>query len=332
VAVSNDGSEDRALDRLLAVIRGEAPGDGFGVIGDPVFHTQSPVIHNAVFRAILGGGSGAPAGEGGQAGYGGALGPLPRYCAIHVPKGGLARFTEAARKSGIKGFNVTIPHKQDIMPFLDSVDREAGLCGAVNTVVAEGGRLCGYNTDMEGLLLALEDKGGGYEGRRVAVLGAGGAAAGIVVKAAMEGAAEVAVLARSARAAEALRDRARAAGGGKARIEAMAMGRAAEAAAGADVIINATPMGMEGVAEDFASFEFLERLPRGALVCDLVYTPPQTRLLKAAAALGLETLNGRGMLIYQALLADERFLGMELDKPRLKGVVIHDLDNERDGG
>jgi shikimate dehydrogenase len=91
-------------------------------------------------------------------------------------------------------------------------------------------------------------------------------------------------------------------------------------------------MGMEGVAGGFASFEFLKRLPRGAIVCDIVYNPPQTRLLKAAAALGLKTLNGLGMLIYQALLADEKFLGMELDKPQLKGAVIYDLDNEGNGG
>ncbi|MDR1572477.1 MAG: shikimate dehydrogenase [Clostridiales Family XIII bacterium] len=298
-SVANDGGLEKALEGLRALARCVCPGDGFAVIGDPIGHSMSPEIHNAVFREA---------------------GELQRYCRIHVPRGMLGGFVAKARESGLRGFNVTIPHKRDIIPFLDETDGDARLCGAVNTVVARGGRLCGYNTDMGGLLEALVEKGRGYGGRRVAIIGAGGAAAGIALKAAMEGARKVTVLGRSPEKAEGIA-RAAAAAGADARFAALGDRTLGEAAGEADILINATPMGMKGSGERFRSLDFLKRLPEGALVCDLVYNPPRTALLREAAALGIEAMNGLGMLARQAFLADELFLGRKLDRDALWAAI-----------
>jgi shikimate dehydrogenase len=304
-----DGAED-ALEGLCRLMRGEYPGDGFAVIGDPIGHSLSPAIHGAVFAA---------------------LDVVQRYDAIHVPKGTVGAFVARAKASGLRGFNVTIPHKQDILPFLDEMHEDARLCGAVNTVLAKDGRLVGYNTDPEGLLRALARKGRAYGGRRIVILGAGGAAAGIAMKAARDGARGIAILSRRADRAEelrrmALRSVAAPADGAEAAAPEITAAEMTPqtlraAAAEADLLINATPLGMTGVADDHASLEFTEALPARALVCDLVYDPTQTKLLRAAAARGLETLGGFDMLVAQALLADEIFLGRALDIAALSEIA-----------
>ncbi|MDR2296287.1 MAG: shikimate dehydrogenase [Clostridiales Family XIII bacterium] len=301
-----DGEWD-AFERLCALVRGLYPDTEFAVVGDPVGHSLSPAIHNAVFAA---------------------LGMPCRYSAIHLPKGRAGDFAARARETGLRGFNVTIPHKQDIIPFLDATDGDARLCGAVNTVVAEaGGRLVGHNTDTEGLLRALKRRGRAYGGGRIAILGAGGAAAGAAVKAAREGARGIAICARRTEAAEALcRKALRAAvDAGLRAPEIVAPGPDAAALRAAvrdaDLLINATPLGMTGTEGDHASLEFLQALPARALVCDLIYDPPQTRLLREAASLGLETMGGLDMLVAQALLADEIFLGRGLDTDALFGIA-----------
>jgi shikimate dehydrogenase len=309
------GRED-ALERLCNLVRCEYPGDGFAVIGDPIGHSLSPAIHRAVF---------------------GCLGVDARYSVIHVPRGALGGFVARAKASGLRGFNVTAPHKQDIFPFLDEIDNDAGLCGAVNTVVARNGRFIGYNTDMEGLSRALARRGRAYGGGDIVILGAGGAAAGIALKAALDGARRITALARRPEEADGLMKRVSAAFEGAAGRHApsfVAAGMddaALRAAAGsADVLINATPLGMTGADCDYGSLDFLAALPAGALVCDLVYSPPRTKLLCGAEALGAETLGGLDMLVAQALLADGIFLGRALDTEKLYGPAERAaLDSQR---
>jgi shikimate dehydrogenase len=303
-----------ALERLCRLVRCEYPDADFAVIGDPVGHSLSPAIHNAVFAA---------------------LGIARRYSAIHVPKGRAGAFAARAREVGLCGFNVTIPHKQDIIPFLDETDADARLCGAVNTVCNRNGHLVGYNTDMEGLLRALKRRGRAYGGGDIVILGAGGAAAGIAMKAACEGARRITICARRAEKAEELRRgtlRAVRARGAPPEIFAVEMNpRAMRAAlAGADIMINATPLGMSGVDADHASLDFPEDLPAHALVCDLVYDPPQTTLLRAATARGLETMSGLDMLVAQALLADEIFLGRALDIGALSEIAAKAAASKED--
>jgi shikimate dehydrogenase len=309
-----DGEQD-AFERLCAFVRGLYPDADFAVIGDPVGHSLSPAIHGAVFAA---------------------LGLSYDYCAIHVPEGGPADFAARARASRLRGFNVTIPHKQSIIRFLDETDEEARLCGAVNTVCVRDGRLIGYNTDTEGLLRALRRRGRAYGGAAVAVLGAGGAAAGIAVKAAREGARRITIFpGRRPERAEDLRRRVLRAAAGSRNPEIVAAESEPRAiCAGvrdADILINATPLGMAGIGEDHASLAFLDALPAHALVCDLIYDPPRTRLLREAAARGLETMNGVDMLTEQALLADEIFLGRALDKDALYAVCAAAISREARG-
>jgi shikimate dehydrogenase len=297
-----DGPGD-ALERLCNLMRCEYPDDGFAVIGDPIGHSVSPAIHNAVF---------------------GELGLDFHYSPIHVPRGRICDFVGRAKSAGMRGFNVTVPHKQDILPFLDEIDDDARLCGAVNTVLARGGRFVGYNTDMEGLSRALGRRGRAYGGGDIVILGAGGAAAGIAMKAAIDGARRITVLARRPEKADDVRERALAAASARAARRVPDIVRAdmssdslRAAAGGADVLINATPLGMLGAECDYDSLDFLTALPARALVCDLVYNPPRTKLLREAEALGLETLGGLDMLIAQALLSDEIFLGRALDTAKL---------------
>jgi shikimate dehydrogenase len=295
---NREGMEE-ALLRLLEIIGKSASGAGYAVIGDPIAHSLSPAIHGAVFEA---------------------LGISASYSAVRVPRGGLAAFFDAARESGMRAFNVTSPHKLDIMPFLDHIDEEARPCGAVNTVVFRGGKSHGHNTDMGGLLASLMARGSGYAGRRVVILGAGGAARAAALKAALEKAAEIIVLARDTKKAGKI---AAAFSGIAPRIRAKAMTERdmKEAASGADLLINATTLGMSGSGGDFPSLEFLGALPCGAFVCDLIYDPPQTALLKRASELALACQNGLGMLICQAILADELFLRRGLDRAALRGIA-----------
>jgi shikimate dehydrogenase len=305
----NEAGPEEALAGLLALARFVyPPSDGFAVIGDPIGHTLSPPLHRAVFAAL---GVDAP------------------YEAIRVPRGRMGDFAAAVRGSGLGGFNVTIPHKRDILPFLDEVDGDAALCGAVNTVTVRDGRLYGYNTDMGGLLQALRSRGYGYRGRAVVLLGAGGAAAGAALKAALEGAARVTVLARRTAAAETLAAQVRRAVPGAVCDGGAMDGAGLRRAAGdAEILINATPLGMRGGPDGFPSLDFLRAAPPGALVCDLIYNPPRTALLAKAEGLGLAVMNGLDMLIHQALLADELFLGRTLDRAGLfqmfsnKGVKL----------
>ncbi|MDR2670606.1 MAG: shikimate dehydrogenase [Oscillospiraceae bacterium] len=291
-------------------IRPQNPPEGYAVVGDPIAHTLSPPLHRAVFDA---------------------LGVADAYTALHVPRGTLAAFVSKLRAGGLKGCNVTIPHKRDILPLLDEVEEEARLCGAVNTVVVRAGRLCGYNTDMEGLLTALRAAGRGYRDQTLLLLGAGGAAGGVALKAAREGARAIVVLARRAPQAGALAAAVRAAvPAAPVRAGVLSPAAAEAEARAADLLVNATPLGMQSAAADFDDLSFVEALPPHALVCDLVYNPPRTRLLRAAEARGLAVQNGLDMLIYQALLADERFLGRTLDKTALYPVAKRAIEKEGD--
>lgn len=299
---NREGMEE-AASGLIEIIARSQPVAEYAVIGDPIAHSLSPAIHGAVFEA---------------------LGVSASYSAVRVSRGGLAAFFDAAKEGCMRAFNVTSPHKRDIMPFLDHIDEEATLCGAVNTVVFRGGKSLGYNTDMDGLSASLLARGAGYEGRRVLVLGAGGAARAAVLKAALEKAAEITVLARDAKKAEEI---ASAFSGIAPRIRAKAMTERAmkESAAGADLLINATTLGMSGSAA-FPSLEFLSALPGSAFVCDLIYDPSQTDLLKRASELALGCQNGLGMLISQAILADELFLRRGLERAELRGVIEEKLN------
>lgn len=210
----------------------------------------------------------------------------------------LAERVAALRAPKVLGGNVTIPHKEPVVNLLDEVDPEAGRIGAVNTIVRQRGRLLGYNTDAVGFLQALREAGFDPQGRRALVVGAGGAARAVVATLLDAGAA-VTVANRSPARAQAL----------AAHFGVSVAPSAEEAAQGAELIVNCTPVGMKGGPEGLPLD--LERVRPGAFVYDLVANPPQTPLLAAARARGCRTLGGLPMLVYQGAASFRLWTGRE---------------------
>lgn len=250
------------------------------VIGDPIAHSLSPGIHNRWIEA---------------------LGLNAHYRATRVSADELISFLDKRRPDpDWRGCNVTSPHKQSVAKLVDRLTPAAERIGAANCVFRKGGALVGDNTDIFGLAAAL----GGAEiaGRKAVILGAGGAAAPALDHLLDQGAAEIVLLARNPDRAAPLQYRA----AERARVAPFA----AEGIAGASVVINATPLGLEGGLPMPTSV--LDALPSagpGALVLDMVYHPERTPLLAAAEAAGLRTVTGLTMLIAQARPAFELFFG-----------------------
>ena len=274
-------------------------GKKLAVIGDPIEHSLSPVIQQAMLDA---------------------LGLDCRYECIRVQAGSVKDWLPTAAGLGLGGFNATMPHKADLVPLMDELSADARLYRAVNTVVLREGRFLGFNTDGEGFLRSLLDEGIQAKGRRVAVLGAGGAARAVVLKLAAVGAERITVCCRRPEKASELT-------AASPVIHASDLSRQSTDAvlSCADLLINATPLGMHGVSTDFEDFDFLNALPPSVPVCDLIYRPLKTSLLREAERRGHLILNGLGMLIHQAILALEHFADRELDATAMKNAVMDRL-------
>jgi shikimate dehydrogenase len=245
------------------------------LLGYPVKHSFSPTMHNAAFEQ---------------------LGLNYRYVAFEVKPEMLKEAVDGIRALGLAGVNVTIPHKENVIKHLDEVDPEASFIGAVNTIVNSDGRLKGYNTDGRGFMRSLEEEDISVQGKKVLVVGSGGAARAIGYYL-CEKASELSVfdvITEKARAlAEDLKKRGNA--------------RHLESVTGLenmDIIINATPLGLK--EEDHHPFD-LSKINTGQIIGDLIYK--ETRLLREAASLGCKTFNGLGMLIWQGALAFELWTG-----------------------
>ena len=239
------------------------------VIGDPVSHSRSPAIHTVLLR---------------QRGLAGT------YTTVTVREGELDAFVAQARQGAWDGFNVTMPHKQAILPLLDAVEGDAAAMGAVNTVVVRQGRAVGYNTDGGGFVASLPFDAAG---KRVLVLGSGGAASAVSRALRRSGAAVTICCRHPEKTAG--RD-----------MKTRLWRELPVLAADCDLLVNATPLGMTGQAA-FADFRFLDNC-RG-VVYDLVYQPCETALLAAARDRGLPVIGGLALLQAQAELAFELFVG-----------------------
>lgn len=263
------------------------------IVGDPVRHSVSPAMHNAAFRA---------------------LGLDWAFLAFEVPAGEALAALAAVRVLGLQGLSVTMPHKADVAAGVDRLTPAAQAVGAVNTVVRRArGVLEGDNTDGSGLVDALRsDEGFDPGGRRCLVVGAGGAARAVIRALAEEGAADVVVVNRNP-------DRAQTA----ARL-AGPVGRVGVPgdAGEADLVINATPVGM-GVAGPAAELPLdPAHLGRGQLVVDLIYHPPLTRFLELARTRGATAVNGLGMLVHQAARAFRLWTGEDPPLPVLSAAAV----------
>lgn len=272
------------------------------VIGDPVAHSLSPLLHQAMIDQT---------------------GAAYRYDVRTVRPEELPTFVRWAKDGGCAGFNVTMPHKEAILPLLDEVDATAAACGAVNTVCIREGRASGHNTDGTGFLDSLAGQSFHPQRRTVLLLGAGGAAKAVGHALAAAGADRVIVCARRLERAAALAAQLPNCGEGI----VLAQNALQQAATACDLLVNATPLGMAG-SPAFAGLDFLQALPPRAVVYDLVYHPRRTALLEAAARQGLRTVGGIDLLIRQAVRAFTFFTGETPDTAALYDALREPLGLE----
>lgn len=261
------------------------------VIGSPVRHSLSPVIHNAAFSA-------------------GALDWI--YTAFEVAPGKAAEALAAMRVLGISGLSVTMPHKDDVAAAVDVLDPAATALRTANTVVLQDdGRLAGYSTDGAGFVASLREAGVEPSGMTVAVLGAGGAARSVIDALARVGVDQIVVINRSAARAEAAAQL----GAGRGRV-----GDVADIVH-VDLVVNATSVGM---GSDEAPFD-LALLRSTQVVADLVYHPIETALLRAARRCGATAVDGLGMLVHQAVLQQQLWTGVSPDPAAMRAAAEHEL-------
>jgi shikimate dehydrogenase len=262
-----------------------------GVIGDPVGHSLSPVMHNAAFEA---------------------LGIDARYELWQTSLDELPARVDSLRREGVLGANVTVPHKGAVMPHLDDVSETARLIGAVNTIVSRDGRLSGDNTDAYGFRRSIELAYPDAVGHAV-ILGAGGASRAVVVALRQMNVASITIANRTASRAEALAEEF---GIRVLRWDAVVE----EAFPDAGIVVNATALGWHD--EVPIPLESLRRLPEGALVVDLTYR--ETPILREARSRGLRALDGLGMLVHQGARSFELWTGQEAPVDVMQDAVVRE--------
>ena len=258
------------------------------VIGFPIEHSLSPIIHKKIFLR---------------------LGEECVYEKISVKKEELLKFSEYAREN-LDGFNVTMPNKSEIIKYLDEISDDAKKYNSVNTVKVKNGKLLGFNTDADGYIKSLLKVGVNIKNKRFLIIGAGGAAETIVKRLLSEGVDKILILNRSLERAEGI---SKSTDQKTVIFDKLSYENLKKYAKECDVVLNATPLGMEGIKEDFKDFSFLESLKKNAVVSDLIYAPRETKLIKEAKKCGYLTTNGFDMLIYQALFSDEIYIEKKLD-------------------
>lgn len=268
----------------------------FGVIGDPIRHSKSPTMLN---RAFL------------EKGINGA------YAAFHVIPGQLEQAILGVRSLGFRGLNVTIPHKIEVMAFLDEIHEGARAAGAVNTIVNENGRLIGYNTDGIGYVRSLkEEVQSDLSGKNIVVLGAGGAARGILWALAQEKPASILLANRTEEKALELA----AYFSPELRISAIPWSSLQEVCRNADVVINTTSVGMSPNI-DAVPIDATWLKP-GSIASDLIYNPLITTFLEQAQRHGCHIHSGLGMFIYQGAYAFEYWTGQSAPIAAMRSVVL----------
>lgn len=270
------------------------------VIGDPVLHSKSPLIHTAMLRH---------------------LGLDIPYTPQVVKKGGVPEYLSWAREHEVTGFNATMPHKEDLIPLMDTLGEDAARCGAVNTVCLRDGTWVGHNTDGDGCLAAVQTSGL-WPARGVVILGAGGAAKAVALRLARETVGPIWVCNRTLSKAQEL---CQLDPTGVLTPAGFDLDTLVDRCSQAQLVINCTNLGMNDCPHQFENFSFLDALPQDAGVMDLIYHPAQTQLLQQAQARGLKVCNGLPMLVYQAIFALEYFLDRELPRGELAQVVFSKL-------
>ncbi len=278
-----------------------------GIFGYPVGHTFSPAMHNAAFAAA---------------------GLDYVYAPFTVAPHSLAAAVEAIRALDLVGVNLTVPHKEAVLPLLDGLSYEAVRVGAVNTIINREGYLYGENTDGKGYLKALLEAGFAPEGKTVLFLGAGGSARAVAVQLALAGAGKMVFANRTEpRAADLARFVAEKTG---VRVELAPWPEQngdklpEQTLAAADLVVQTTSLGMSPKVYETVPLPFASFRP-GQVASDLVYNPVETLFLKKARLAGAVTVGGLGMLLHQGALAFELWTGVTAPLPVMREALKKEL-------
>jgi len=275
-----------------------------GVIGDPIEHSMSPVMLSAAFKN-----------------KGINYVDIP----FRVRKEELGKAIEGIKALNIRGLNVTIPHKVAVIRFLDEIDSLAGKIGAVNTIVNDNGILKGYNTDATGFLQALRERGIEPKGKNVVMLGAGGAARAVSFILTESGS-SVVILNRTLDRAKICADRVSQSSQRKVTALKLDGENLASALSKADILVNTTSVGMSPKINETPVTAGL--LKPNLVVCDIVYNPLKTRLLREAEMAGATIINGVDMFVWQGALAFEKWTGLSAPIDLMKREVIKALERD----
>lgn len=258
-----------------------------GFFASPARHSISPKMHNLAFKN---------------------RGIDARYLAFDVQPEHLLTSIEAIRSLGLLGVNLSMPHKQNVLPLLDELSTGAQLIGAVNTIVNHQGKLIGHNTDGTGFMRSLEELDLDIRGKEITILGAGGAATAIICQAALDGVQTINIISRKsanfAKMAQKIKEIEKLTSCQLRLIEATDKGAITEACGRSCLLINGTNVGMGELEGQIPMIEISD-LRADLAVSDIIYHPAETQLLRESKKIGAKTMNGLGMLIYQGAVAFE---------------------------
>jgi shikimate dehydrogenase len=275
----------------------------YAIIGDPVEHSLSPNMHNAAFKK---------------------LGLNLVYVAFTITSTELKDSVLGAKSLGLKGLNVTMPHKSAVIHYLDEVDSSAKSIGAVNTILCNHGRLIGYNTDGTGAMIALQENGVDFEEKKMVILGAGGAAKAIAYQATQD-VGELVILNRTAGKAKKLAEMLKGLGA-KVKAGTLSLDNLNEELSTTNILVNATSAGMYPNIES-------SPVPSGLLhsdlcVMDIIYKPLETKLLKDAKSAGAKVVSGLEMLLYQGAVAFEIWTNYPAPLEVMRKATLNELEKQ----
>lgn len=274
----------------------------FGLVGYPLGHSLSPFMHNLAFAA---------------------QGINAVYLAFPVKPERVSLMVAAAKTLGIQGFNVTIPYKESLLPFLDKVSPEARACGSVNTVLIKDNLAVGYNTDGMGFMDSLQQEGVKVP-RLAVILGAGGAARAVGYQLATLGTVTVFLNRNRERAVNLAREIAGLTGQ-ESRGMSWDEGENADFLLNAELLVNTTPLGMYPNTDEKPILD-LRGLNPAATIADIVYNPITTRFLQEAARMGFKTVNGLGMFVNQGVRSWEMFTGQKAPRELMEDKLKSQLE------
>lgn len=270
------------------------------IIGNPVKHSKSPYMHNKSFEKL-------------KLDF--------AYMAFEIEEEKVAKSVEAMKTLDARGFNITMPYKEEVMKFLDVIDKEAEIIGSVNTVLNDNGKLIGYNTDGKGFVKSLEEKGIKFKDEKIVIIGSGGAARAIAIQLAFDSAREIVIANRTIENAQTISNIINEnIPKTNARSIVLDGKLLKEELRDAKILINTTSIGMKKT-QDKSIIEDIDTLHKDLFVADIIYDPPKTKLLSQAEKIGCKTMNGLGMLVYQGAIAFKLWTGEDMPKSVVDNIL-----------